>query len=75
MGFRDSVLSLPLVYRLWQAPFLAQKLAPLFRHNDVPHAKHVLDVGCGPGSNTRWFLHADYVGLDLEPAYICRTIR
>ncbi|HEY1067537.1 MAG TPA: class I SAM-dependent methyltransferase, partial [Pirellulales bacterium] len=30
----------------------------------------VLDLGCGPGSNTQWFLHADYVGLDLEPAYI-----
>jgi trans-aconitate methyltransferase len=30
----------------------------------------VLDVGCGPGTNTRHFANADYHGIDFNPAYI-----
>lgn len=59
-----------LVYRLWQAPFAERKLAPLFAHNDVTAARRVLDVGCGPGTNTHHFKGADYLGIDFNPAYI-----
>jgi SAM-dependent methyltransferase len=59
-----------LAYRLWQAPFAERKLAPLFAHNDVAAARRVLDVGCGPGTNAHHFAHADYLGLDFNPAYI-----
>ena len=59
-----------LVYRLWQAPFAERKLAPLFRHNDRSRIRRVLDVGCGPGTNARHFLDHDYLGIDLNPAYI-----
>jgi SAM-dependent methyltransferase len=59
-----------LVYRVWQAPFAERKLAPLFAHNDVPCARRVLDVGCGPGTNTHHFAHAEYLGIDFNPEYI-----
>lgn len=59
-----------LAYRIWQAPWAESKLLPFFAHNDVPRARHVLDVGCGPGTNTHHFAHADYLGIDFNPAYI-----
>ena len=59
-----------LAYRLWQAPFAERKLAPLFAHNDIPRVRRVLDVGCGPGTNTSHFAHADYLGVDFNRAYI-----
>jgi SAM-dependent methyltransferase len=57
-------------YRLWQAPFHEAKLMPLRRQNDLAAAHRVLDVGCGPGTNARHFEHADYLGVDNNPAYI-----
>jgi SAM-dependent methyltransferase len=59
-----------LAYRVWQAPFAERKLAPLFAHNDVARARRVLDVGCGPGTNTHHFASADYLGIDFNPAYV-----
>jgi SAM-dependent methyltransferase len=59
-----------LVYRLWQAPFAERKLAPMFRHLNPPAPQRVLDVGCGPGTNARHFLDSDYLGVDINPAYI-----
>jgi SAM-dependent methyltransferase len=59
-----------LAYRIWQAPFAEKKLAPLYAHNDVARARRVLDVGCGPGTNTAHFAHAEYLGIDFNPAYI-----
>ena len=57
-------------YRLWQAPFAESKLLPLRNHNDLGTVRTVLDVGCGPGTNTSHFLHADYLGLDANENYI-----
>lgn len=58
------------IYRLWQTPFAEQKLAPMFAHNDLRAVRRVLDVGCGPGTNTHHFAHADYLGIDYNPRYI-----
>ena len=57
-------------YRLWQAPFANQKLVPLRNNNDIGNVRAVLDVGCGPGTNTAVFRHADYMGLDADENYI-----
>ena len=57
-------------YRLWQAPFVDKKLAPVLRYNDLNNARRVLDVGCGPGTNTRCFEHAEYLGLDWSSSYV-----
>jgi len=58
------------VYRLWQAPFAEQKLRPMCTYNDLRSVRRVLDVGCGPGTNTNHFSHADYLGVDVNPAYV-----
>lgn len=64
------VMEHTLAYRVWQAPFAERKLAPLFAHNDIAKVQRVLDVGCGPGTNTQHFAHAQYLGIDFNPAYI-----
>ena len=63
------------VYRAWQAPFAERKFAPIRRLNDLSRVRRVLDVGCGPGTNTHWFASADYVGIDVNPAYIADARR
>jgi|SRR6059036_652334 len=65
-----SVLDLSAIYRLWQAPFAADKLKPCLARNDLQRVGRVLDVGCGPGTNTHLFAHADYLGIDINPDYI-----
>jgi SAM-dependent methyltransferase len=66
----SNILDSPRVYALWQAPFANSKLVPLHRHNDLTRAARVLEVGCGPGTNTNLFQKSDYLGLDLNPHYI-----
>jgi SAM-dependent methyltransferase len=57
-------------YRLWQAPFAEKKFAPILAHNDLRQARRVLDVGCGPGTNTRHFAHPRYLGIDHSLCYL-----
>ncbi len=70
MRLGHSVLERSAAYRIWQAPFAANKLAPVLRKNDLARARRVLDVGCGPGTNTAVFQHSDYLGIDLNPDYV-----
>jgi SAM-dependent methyltransferase len=65
-----NVMNNTLAYRFWQAPFADRKLAPLLAHNDLSRVRRVLDVGCGPGTNTPYFARSDYLGIDFNPAYI-----
>jgi SAM-dependent methyltransferase len=64
------LLARPLWYRLWQAPFAEEKFAPVLRHNDLARVRRVLDVGCGPGTNTHHFAGIDYVGIDVNEHYV-----
>ncbi len=59
-----------LAYRMWQRPFADRKLAPVLARNDMTRVRRVLDVGCGPGTNTSYFASADYLGIDMNPMYI-----
>jgi SAM-dependent methyltransferase len=68
--FLSRVMELTTAYRLWQAPFADAKLEPVWRHNDLSRVRRVLDVGCGPGTNARHFARVDYLGLDVNPAYV-----
>lgn len=70
MSLMEYLLEQTPVYSLWQAPFAAAKLAPMLAHNDIGRARRVLDVGCGPGTNTHLFTHADYLGIEINPGYI-----
>jgi SAM-dependent methyltransferase len=57
-------------YRLWQAPFAEKKFAPILAHNDLRQVRRVLDVGCGPGTNTPHFTHTHYLGIDHNLRYL-----
>lgn len=70
VSLTEAFLGRAAVYRLWQAPFAGRKLAPLERSGDIARARRVLDVACGPGTNAGRFAHADYVGVDVNDAYI-----
>ena len=67
------LFEVPWVYRLWQAPFQEQKLAPVLRDTDLGRVRRVLDVGCGPGTNAPHFKGMDYLGLDINPEYIAQA--
>jgi SAM-dependent methyltransferase len=70
MSFAENVLERTLVYRAWQAPFAGQKFAPVLAHNSLQRVRRVLDVACGPGTNTKYFAGADYLGIDFNERYI-----
>ncbi len=70
VALMTHLLERTLIYSLWQAPFAADKLAPLLAHNDLRQVRRVLDLGCGPGTNTALFTHADYLGIDINKDYI-----
>jgi hypothetical protein len=42
MSLVDYLLEQTAVYRLWQAPFAAAKLAPMLAHNDIGSVRRVL---------------------------------
>lgn len=65
-----NIMDNTLAYRLWMAPFAEKKLAPMVAHTDVSRARRVLDVGCGPGTNTEHFRNQEYLGIDFNPGYI-----
>ncbi len=69
-SLRDKVLECRLVYGLWQAPFAEAKLAPVLANNDLSQVRRVLDVGCGPGTNSHHFLGTNYLGIDINEDYI-----
>jgi len=70
MSFSANMLERTLVYRIWQTPFAEQKFAPILSNNDLRRVRRVLDVGCGPGTNTKHFSQAAYVGVDINERYI-----
>lgn len=70
MSLTDRVMENTLAYRLLQAPFAEEKLAPVLAHNDLAEARRVLDAGCGPGTNTRRFARAYYLGVDINLKYL-----
>jgi SAM-dependent methyltransferase len=69
------LLERPGVYLAWQRPFVASKLGPVWRHNDRATIRRVLDVGCGPGTNSGEFEGLDYLGVDINAAYIAHARR
>jgi len=68
--FVDGLLEHPAIYAAWQAPFVAQKFAPVTRRLAGLPVRRVLDVGCGPGTNAPRFAGAEYVGIDVNERYL-----
>jgi SAM-dependent methyltransferase len=70
VGWTARLLEHPLAYRLTQAMFSEAKFAPVRRHNDLRMISRVLDVGCGPGTNTARFTDCGYLGVDINERYV-----
>lgn len=70
MSFGNGIMEHTHAYRLWQRPFQEQKFAPIQRENDLKRIQRVLDVGCGPGTNTTHFEGVNYLGVDFNEGYI-----
>ena len=66
----SGIMANPTVYRLWQQPFADMKFRPIIEHNDMSQVRRVLDVGCGPGTNSLFFEDNEYLGLDINEDYI-----
>jgi len=75
MRLLDALIARPLAYRLWQAPFADRKIQPILAHNDLARVGRVLDVACGPGTNTKYFRGVDYLGVDWNEDYIRHATR
>lgn len=65
-----EALEHPRVYELWQTLFADRKVRPLLAHNDVTRPRRVLDLGCGPGTNAKYFGSSDYLGVDINERYV-----
>jgi SAM-dependent methyltransferase len=70
MNLVNRLLEHPRVYAAWQAPFVAEKFAPVERELRKRPARRVLDVGCGPGTNAARFAVAEYTGIDINERYL-----
>lgn len=66
----ERLMEHPAIYAAWQAPFAAQKFAPVERRIRDERIRRILDVGCGPGTNAPRFAEADYVGIDINGRYL-----
>jgi len=75
MKIARPVLDPSAVYRLWQTPFAAYKLAPRLASTALQRVRRVLDVGCVPGANTHLFAHAGYLGIEVNPNYVAYAQR
>jgi len=70
VSLKDRLLESTAVYRSLMAPLAEVKFAPIAANNDLSQARRVLDVGCGPGTNTHHFANASYLGLDINENYV-----
>jgi SAM-dependent methyltransferase len=70
MNLTKRIMEHTAAYSLWQAPFAEKKFAPILAHNDLRQVRRVLDVGCGPGTNTPHFAHSYYLGIDYNLRYL-----
>jgi SAM-dependent methyltransferase len=66
----SGIMRFTTAYRLWQAPFARAKLEPVLRHARWSSQSRILDVGCGPGTNSLVFQDCDYTGVDINADYI-----
>ncbi|MBF0363782.1 MAG: class I SAM-dependent methyltransferase [Oligoflexia bacterium] len=71
---KDKILESPRIYNAWSCSLNKQRLnaiAKILASKGI-EAKNIsiLDIGCGPGSNSEFFSNCNYLGLDINPTYI-----
>jgi SAM-dependent methyltransferase len=70
-------LSVPLIYKLFQDAIGGNALRRRFIRDHVrpqPHNR-IIDIGCGPAQILPWLPEVDYLGFDVNPAYIAAACR
>src|SRR5438046_10324854 len=70
VGARERLLEHPAVYAAWQAPFAAQKFAPVERRLRDRAIRRVLDAGCGTGTHARRLERVEEGGGDVTEQYL-----
>jgi SAM-dependent methyltransferase len=70
-------LRVPFLYNLFQDAIGAKALHRKFiqSHVRARAGDKVIDIGCGPAKILRWLPDVDYLGLDVNPAYIASAKR
>ncbi len=70
MTIRSAVLGTSLGYSLWSSMFDPSKMTAMKNVLPKLDGLRVLDVGCGPATNTKIFESCDYTGIDINERYI-----
>jgi hypothetical protein len=70
MGFVTRLLEHPAVYSAWQAPFAAEKFAPVERRLKRQRIRRVLEGRMRTRNHAGRFAGVDYVGIDINEAYL-----
>jgi SAM-dependent methyltransferase len=70
-------LSVPLIYNLFQDVIGGNALRRRFIRDHVrPQPRdRVIDIGCGPAQILPWLPEVEYLGFDVNPAYIAAAQR
>jgi ubiquinone/menaquinone biosynthesis C-methylase UbiE len=70
MSVKDKILESSVGYTMWSSMFDGQKISTIVKLLPNLKDQDVLDVGCGPGTNTAIFNGSRYFGVDINPSYI-----
>lgn len=73
ISWKDRILEAPICYSLWSSSLNGQKIRAIRKVMPVHLNLSVLDIGCGPGSNTRLFKDCTYTGVDINERYIAHA--
>jgi len=72
MGFRNRIMRIPVVYKLFTSGVARAELYPWLAEFviDAKDGQSVLDVGCGTSTILKHLPSVHYVGIDHNPDYI-----
>ena len=73
MSIRTTILSQSIFYRAFASVvgrFGISRMDLYAKYLPYTPGFKILDLGCGPGTSTRFFREEDYLGIDIDKAYI-----
>jgi cyclopropane fatty-acyl-phospholipid synthase-like methyltransferase len=73
VGIRTKVLSRSIFYRAFASVvsrFGTSRMDLYAKYLPYTPGLKILDLGCGPGTSTRFFRKEDYLGIDIDKDYI-----
>lgn len=70
MSLLNRILENSFIYACWSKTFISRKLEAIAKVLPEIKGRKILDIACGPASNTHFFESNDYTGIDINPCYI-----